>query len=263
MHSEIAHAVSDRPEGPFTTTGTVLASRNKTGWDRMNAHNPYAIIVKGKIYLYYISNDIRQVPDGQKLERKQIRNLQRIGMATAKNPQGPFKRTKEPVVEPHGAFKNLAVNPSVVFNKGAYTMIMKADDVAKSEWFRIQLVGHAAQPEGPFTFQDRPVYAKAQTEDACVWYDQDAQCYYMVCHRMGSPDLALFTSQDSYTWDLAANPVFAKKEIRLSDGSVWKPKRLERPFVLTDDRGKPVMLYVGVLSNNISGNIAIPLTDQD
>jgi|GEM_PF-3469895 hypothetical protein len=28
------------------------------------------------------------------------------------------------------------------------------------------------------------------------------------------------------------------KEILLDDGTIWKPKRFERPFVLTDEQGE-------------------------
>ena len=32
MHCEIAHAVADQPEGPFSYVNTVLESRNPDGW---------------------------------------------------------------------------------------------------------------------------------------------------------------------------------------------------------------------------------------
>jgi hypothetical protein len=53
---EIAHAVADKPEGPFRTTGTVIESRHAEGWDVVNAHNPAVCVAEGKVCLYYISN---------------------------------------------------------------------------------------------------------------------------------------------------------------------------------------------------------------
>ena len=50
-----------------------------------------------------------------------------------------------------------------------------------------------------------------------------------------------------------------KKEFLLEDGTLWKPKRVERPFVLTDENGKPIMLYVAIADQGVSGNIAIPI----
>lgn len=51
-----------------------------------------------------------------------------------------------------------------------------------------------------------------------------------------------------------------KKEIRLNDGTVWKPERFERPFVLTDEQGEPVMLFIAILDKGRTGNISVPLS---
>lgn len=269
-HCEIAHGVADNPEGPFEFQSVVLESRNLDGWDVNNAHNPSVCVAEGQICLYYISNDIREKYQGDIEEdypdmawfrenRRLVRNSQRINVAIAEDPAGPFDRADQPVVEPHGNFKNIAVNPAVVYVDGQYVMIMKGDDVRHEEVHRIQFVGHADNPEGPFTFQDEPVYAEAQTEDAALWYDQQRERFFMTVHVMWQPELALFTSEDSYNWQMAENPVFMKKEIQLDDGSVWTPDRLERPFVLTDDQGNPEMLYVAVSDSGVTGNIAIPV----
>ena len=270
---EIAHAISDRPEGPFLFESVVLKSRNSEGWDVLTSHNPSACVAGDKLCLYYISNDLGQdfkdlsAPmnlDFRKENWNLIRNKQRIGVAIATDPSGPFTRSQNPVVEPDNElFKNIAVNPAVCSVNGKFTMIMKGDDVGKDEWFRIQLVGHAAKAEGPFQFGKKPVYDKKQTEDAGIWYDTSRQKYYMTCHVMGLPDLALFSSKDSYQWEPASQPVLMKKEFLLDNGEIWKPERVERPFVLTDDNGKPVMLYVAVYDNGASGNIAVPFIDNE
>jgi hypothetical protein len=269
-HCEIAHAVSDRPEGPFQFVDVAISHRHLDGWDVINAHNPAVCVADGKICLYYISNDLKgkyeadtggAFPDLDwfRENRLMVRNSQRIGVAIATDPGGPFERVAKPVVEPHGAFKKIAVNPAVAYVDGLYTMVMKGDDVRHEETHRIQLVGHAGQPEGPFTFRQEPVYAKVQTEDAGLWYDYQKQLYYMTCHVMFSPDLALFSSKDSYHWQPAKSPVFKKKVIQLDDGSIWQPNRMERPFVLTDEEGQPVMLYVAVFDEDKTGNVAIPM----
>lgn len=273
-HCEIAHAVADKPEGPFKTTGTVLASRNASGWDRVNAHNPAVCVAGGKICLYYISDNLKGKFESEgntvfpsdrwlKQNRTTVRNSQCIGVAIADHPAGPFVRAGKPVVEPHGVIKNIAVNPAVLYRENQFVMIIKGDDVKKEEKFRIQLVGHSARPDGPFVFREEPVYSEMQTEDAGIWYDQQDTLYYMICHVMGKPDLIAFHSVDSIHWKLNKDPVMLKKQILLSDGSLWKPARVERPFVLTDDNGKPCMIYLAVLDRaggkDINGNIAIPL----
>jgi hypothetical protein len=81
----------------------------------------------------------------------------------------------------------------------------------------------------------------------------------MICHVLGQQDLIHFISKDGLDWAMAEPSVFVKKQIKLSDGTIWKPRRFERPFILTDDSGEPIMLYVAILDNGTTGNIAISL----
>jgi hypothetical protein len=265
-HCEVAHGISDQPEGPFIHQSTVIASSNPEGWDVMNAHNPYALVADGKVLIYYISNDIReklaQSPDG-KLPREVIRNSQATGVAIADSPEGPFRRLERPAVVPHGRFKNIAVNPAVIHRNGEYLIIIKGDDAKKERVHRIQLVGRSKNPDGPFTFLDKPVYAERQTEDACLWFDQTTGLHNMVCHVMGAPDLAWFVSEDGDKWRRADQPVFMKKEFAMSDGTVWKPNRVERPFVLTDELGRPEWFYVAIKEGDIEGNIALKVVREN
>ena len=271
-NSEIAHAVASKPEGPFKFVNVVLEEKKITGWDSFTSHNPYAVVANGKICLYYcgidaqslLKKDNRTIQNADSLwfeqNRNAIRNSQSIGVAFANDPSGPFVRNEEPIVSPDNVkFKNIAVNPAVVYRDNKYVMIMKGDEVSKEKWFRIQLVGEADKPNGPFIFQEKPVYDKEQTEDACVWYDTVLMKYYMVCHVMGKNELSLFNSEDGINWQPDPRKIFMKKEILLSDGTIWKPERVERPFVVTDRTGKPLILYVAVADKNRSGNIAIPI----
>lgn len=269
---EIAHAVSDSPEGPFKFVNVVLKDKKIGGWDINNSHNPYTILADGKICLYYIANNIKQYVKNIKLvddyptsewfenNRTLIRESQCIGVAIADNPAGPFNRSEKVVVEPDNKkFKKIAVNPAVIYKNKEYLMIMKGDDLQHKNPFRIQLVGSSKKPNGPFDFKAKPVYAKAQTEDACIWFDQVIGKHFMVCHVMGKSELALFNSENGFDWKEDERKVFMKKEFLLSNGTIWKPKRVERPFVLTNEKGQPIMIYVAVYDNNVNGNIAIPI----
>jgi hypothetical protein len=269
---EIAHAVSDTPEGPFIFENVVLKDHKIGGWDINNSHNPYAIVAEGKICLYYIANNIKSFVKNIKLvndypttewfenNRTLIRESQFIGVSDATSHSCPFKRSEEVVVEPDNKkFKKIAVNPAVVYKDNQYLMIMKGDDLKHKDPFRIQLVGNSKKPNGPFDFKTKPVYASAQTEDACMWFDQVIGKYFMVCHVMGKSELALFSSKNGFDWEQGERNIFMKKEFVLSDGTIWKPKRVERPFVLTNEKGQPIMIYVAVYDNNVNGNIAIPI----
>ena len=275
LYSEIAHAVSDSPEGPFLTTGTVIKNRHADGWDVVNAHNPSVCVADGKICLYYISNNLGETAkaDGETMppsdkwlnqNEKLIRNSQCIGVAIADKPEGPFVRSKQPVVKPDNRlFKNIAVNPAVLYRDGRYTMIMKGDDVNVTDWYRIQLVGHSDKPDGPFIFQEQPIYKKQQTEDACIWYDETNQQYNSIIHVFG-PTLARLVSEDGIRWREAHPLTFMKKEFLMEDGSIWKPSRVERPFVLTDEKGSPQMLYLAIwdAEHKLNANVAVPLKSE-
>lgn len=76
---------ADSPDGPWTATNKiVIPNGTKNAWDQFSIHDPYPLVYKGKIYLYYKSDF-----DGQP-------NLVRMqGLATADDPYGPF--TKNPL----------------------------------------------------------------------------------------------------------------------------------------------------------------------
>src|SRR5215217_3495671 len=54
--SEIAHAVADSAEGPFTYVSTVLAPRGKGYWDATTCHNPLVKKVDDKYCLFFMGN---------------------------------------------------------------------------------------------------------------------------------------------------------------------------------------------------------------
>lgn len=56
---------------------------------------------------------------------------------------------------------------------------------------------------------------------------------------------------------------FAKLSKDVKDNFMKENDSLERPFVLTDDNGTPVMLYVAVYDNGVSGDIVVPFIDNE
>lgn len=73
---------ADSPDGPWTATNKIIIPNGKEGeWDQYSIHDPYPLVYKDKIYLYYKSDF-----DGDP-------NLVRMqGVAIAENPLGPFKK---------------------------------------------------------------------------------------------------------------------------------------------------------------------------
>ena len=78
----VAVSYADSPDGPWTPLNKVVIPNGAEGeWDQYSIHDPYPLVYKGKIYLYYKSDF-----DGDpRLVRMQ-------GLAIADNPLGPFKK---------------------------------------------------------------------------------------------------------------------------------------------------------------------------
>ncbi|MDG2280798.1 MAG: sucrase, partial [Flavicella sp.] len=55
-YSEVAHAVSDSPFGPFKHVDVALDERGEKFWDGSVTHNPTVHKMNGKYYIYYMGN---------------------------------------------------------------------------------------------------------------------------------------------------------------------------------------------------------------
>ncbi len=81
----VTASVADSPNGPWRPVGWIVIPNGRDGeWDRYSIHDPYPLIYRGKIYLYYKS-DTGVKPDYIRVQ----------GLATADDPLGPF--TKHPL----------------------------------------------------------------------------------------------------------------------------------------------------------------------
>lgn len=82
---------SDSPDGPWRAFGKVVVDfGTEEEWDAKAIHDPYPMVYKGKIYLYYKGQPVRgkEQTDGLEIVRAQ-------GVAIAEHPLGPF--TKHPL----------------------------------------------------------------------------------------------------------------------------------------------------------------------
>lgn len=284
IRSEIAHAVSDNPLGPFEFENTVIATRYETGWNRVNAHNPCAVKVDGKILLYYISNNISKIAESEgqmnpypsdewlAKHRFPVRNTQCIALAVATNPSGPFERHSAPVVEPDGkVFHSLAANPAVIERDGTYYMSFKSDfeseEVAaekqkdKKGFHRtfIHLFGISDKPEGPFKLNPKPILVQAEIEDSCLWYNENESRFNILMHSFEPAGIHHYTSVDGQDWVAANSSKLIPKHLPLQNGENLTFTRIERPFILTDDKGVPTHGYFTGLKANHSINFHVEL----
>ena len=79
---------SDSPDGPWTPANKIVVENGPPGsWDQYKIHDPYPLIYKGKIYLYY------------KGEMGGSPKVRAQGLAIAEDPLGPFiKHPLNPVI---------------------------------------------------------------------------------------------------------------------------------------------------------------------
>ena len=272
-HSEVAHATSKSSAGPWKYKETVLQGRGKGYWDAITAHNPKIKYFEGKYYLYYISTNMgnQGISDKELLATAQtgykhpnwqlLRPNQRTGVAVSTSINGPWKRMDKPLIEPSGPITTLTVNPAIDRSKdGKYYLVVKGDKPNTTHFVRNQAIAVSDSPAGPFEMREKPVIDYMDTEDMSIWFDKTRERFYGVFHA--HTFIGLVTSQDGINWKMANDHVLMLKSIKMKDGSVIEPDRLERPYVYTEN-GKPVTLSLAVKKGEESYNIHIPFDYPD
>lgn len=291
-HSQIAYAVADKPEGPYRDVNVPLPVYNDTAWDGAMAHNPYAVTVGGKYYLYYIATRGHRLSAGEKVkpyseEWWKRRDSERIGVAVADNPAGPWTRMDVPVLDnskDDSAFDAMCVaNPAVcVGRNGKIVMLYKGvckNGTIKGGRVRFS-VAFADTPAGPFVKTDRMVFqpkdpkAGMVAEDPFLWYDKKLDRYYAVTRDVVGQftgeegGLALLQSDDAVNWTPVKHPKVVPTNLKWADGTVMdkNASHIERPFLYFDKKGRPVLLFgaMGVARNGKqrehSYNVRIPFS---
>lgn len=258
--SEIAHATSQSPFGPYTFQGVALPRRGKQFWDGWCTHNPTVYQFGDKYYLYYMGNTGDGVVTGEP-GRESLnwthRNNQRIGVAVADNPAGPWIRTEEPLIDVSpsaGALDSLMTsNPSVCERpEGGYLMVYKA--VGKkyplpSGGPVVHCIATSDSPTGPFVKHDKPTFTfqgeRFPAEDPYIWHQ--AGKYRAIVKRMKSAgkrrifSLVQYDSPDGFDWQPSRFHEISDRTITWQDGKTQQLEHLERPQLIIE-KGKPIAL---------------------
>lgn len=273
IYSEIAHAVSDKPSGPWKYKETVLKGRGKGHWDAITAHNPKIKNFNGKYYLYYISTNMGQDDSysDQELQEtsttgyshpnwKILRPNQRTGVAVAESLDGPWERSDKPLIEPSGPISTLTVNPAIDQGKdGRYYLIIKGDKPNDENFVRNQAMAIGDSPTGPFIIQPKPVIDYMDTEDMSLWYDQTKEKYYGIFHS--HTFIGLVNSTDGIHWEKTEDFEIMAKAIPTLRGEDIKPDRMERPFVY-QEQGMVKVLGLACKVGNESFIVTIPVKEN-
>jgi hypothetical protein len=280
--SEIAHATSASALGPFKHQDVALPRRGKEHWDGWCTHNPTVHKFGDKYYLYHMGNtgDGKVVGyPGKQTLNWQHRNNQRIGVAVADHPNGPWTRLDAPVLDV-GSDKLasdalMTSNPSVCQRPdGKILMVYKA--VGKKFPMPnggpvVHMVAIGDSPTGPFKKMPTPVFTfegeRFPAEDPYIWF-QDGKFRAIVkrikhIKKKRVFSLVHYDSVDGIQWKPAKHHEISDRTIKWKDGTTEQFDHLERPQVVIEN-GTPVALICAadrIDENKVrhSFNLQIPL----
>ena len=277
--SEIAHATAPTPFGPFTHKDVALPARGSEYWDGLCTHNPTAYKFGSKYYLYYMGNtgDGDDTPGFNGVLNWNHRNNQRIGVAVADTPDGPWKRFDKPIIDasedPDAPDALMASNPAITQGPdGKYLMVYKAVGKKKPLPFGgpvVHLSAVSDSPTGPFVKDLKPIFtageAQFPAEDPFIW-SQFGKYFAIVKDQGGyfikhdTRALVLFESDNGKDWSIAPDGYITDVYLRWDDGKVEKMHNLERPQLFFEN-GKPVCLLAAVAKEDMSETyiVQIPL----
>jgi len=257
-HSEIAHYVGDKPEGPFRFDKVVVRGTGTGTWDKNSAHNPQIKKFGDTYALLYISNN--QEPDANNTA------TQRIGMLISKSPYGPWTKagTDGMILQPSGDSSHWTyhsrsgvTNPSLMRHKnGKFYLYFKSAGAKMG-------VAIADSLEGPYTLYDQPVTKSNRTiEDGYAFYYKGKIALLTTDNHgiiekgggilwlsddglnFNDHERGFYTIQDYTTFDPAKMKEYYVKGI---------PPKFERPQLLFNRKGKPAYLYVPSGTNIFGG----------
>jgi hypothetical protein len=283
LRSEIAYAVADRPAGPYKHVNVALSPRGvnpATGqkyWDADVTHNANAFFFNGKFYLYYMGEY------GNGKSYPMHRNHQRIGVAIADKPEGPWQRFDQPIVDitdDKKSFDSLCVtNPAACMRPdGGVVLIYKAVQYIEGKEMGGNVrygVAMADKPEGPYVKKPGHIFEAEKpgkhwmvAEDPFIWYSEKyGKRYYAVTRDVvgtftgASGGICLFESPDGLNWKASAHPKVLDSRFKLADGGL-SDKNIERPALLIED-GEPTYLFGATdgygKNGKLSTNVQIPL----
>lgn len=276
-HSEVAHAVADQPAGPYRFAGVALPERGPAFWDGHCTHNPTVLKFGAKYYLYYTGNF------GDRKPTKDLnwshRNHQRIGVAVADHPDGPWTRMDQPLIDVSEGFHDALclANPSVTRRPdGGYLMVYKAVGAKGKPPFGgpvVHVVATSDNPTGPFKKCPDPVFTKPgdafAAEDPYLWQSHDRYWAIVKDFKGGftgkGPSLALFESADGMRWAPAQHPLVSTLSLTWTDGQATPLAKLERPQLFFENGEPTLLLCAAAPKDNLeaSFNVRIPLKGAD
>lgn len=283
-NSEIVRATAVSPNGPYEFQEVVLAPRGEEFWDGRMTHNPTIHRAPDGTYLLFYTGTTYHGPapspanpeDGWTPFVRRAHKNQRIGLATAPSPGGPWTRREQPIIGPRpGRWDGLiTTNPAVcVCPDGRILLIYKSIEYL-GDLLRLG-VARAENYASPFVrLQDEPILRFDATgdhvEDPYLWNSPDGG-FEMIMKDMrgglgGEARGGLHArSDDGIHWRLSQPSQAYSRTVLWDDGHSSTQDFLERPQLLIEE-GRPTHLFVATSlggtsaeTQTCSWNMVIPL----
>jgi len=220
-HSEIVRATSKSPMGPYRFEEVVIGERDSIFWDSNMAHNPTIQKIGDEYVLFYIGSDFTTCQDGS------TALLRRTGYAVSKSIDGPWIRSDRPVIDTESN------NPALLVDrKGVKLMYRDAK-------LRIYMA-EAETYKGPFSITNDNVWPACRLEDFYLF--RAGNQYHMICedntggvsgHERWGVHLCSGNGTDG--WRAYSPPVVYNHEIQLTNDSILRLVRRERPQLLIEN----------------------------
>lgn len=266
--SEIIHAISDTPYGPFQFYEVVFPARGPEYWDGRATFNPQVRKVGDTYVMYYVGttyiNDVPLEDQKEQPNRRTALSHKRVGVAYSKSVYGPWERSDYPllVTRPGCGDSLLTSNPTACVNEnGNVLMVYKGRNYDENRAGRVGLM-RLLYATGKDSFsplereKDNELFPNlpeklnnpyVEVEDPFIWYDNG---YHIMTKDMtgaicGEKYAGFHAfSKDGKDWTMDRE-VFYSRTIQFDNGEERRMGNMERPFLLFED-GKPICAYFSV-----------------
>ena len=264
-----------RSRGPLHLSRSRPPRRGSAFWDGHSVFNTNVLRIGPRYYLYYTGNHgtahwspERPIPPYSE-EWWTHRNRQRIGVALADSPAGPWQRFDQPLLDVGPAHGHTIINvPNLVLKpEGGYRLYYKtlAEGPGRHGGGVFHYGADADSPLGPFTRHPTPLVNKNELmpevktrfdfhiDDHFEWFQDDR--YYAIVKDHDAPfltphgrSLLLFESADGRTWRHSRHALVKDFAIQWDDGTRQTFQRLEMPKLLLDAAGRPRLLSLAAFA---------------
>ena len=231
LNSEIVLATSKSPLGPFVFEKVVIQKRDPSFWDSNMSHNPTIHRIGDEFVLFYIGSDFTTYNANSKSL------MRRIGYASSKSINGPWKRSDKPLIDSESN------NPAILMDD------LKVELFYRDENLKVFLL-EADNFKGPYKTKNDNLWPDSKLEDFYAFKANNQ--FHLICEdNIGAVSghlrwgIHLFSEDGGKRWK-KYNPVIVyNHDLLFTDNSVLRCKRRERPQLLIEN-GEITYLINGV-----------------